>query len=125
VGLLAGVAATSLVLAVVASWHPGLALLADRATCAAVLLVPASLVVLFVVLHGHATSCPACGKWWARRKTETEFVNREVFDRGGVPFARATYRTGYECSSCRHRWATTFSDEYKEFLHQQSRRRLG
>jgi hypothetical protein len=125
VALVAGVGVFSLVLAVLACWVPALGSLADKATCGAVILVPASIVSLLVILHGHGTGCPSCGKWWARRKTETEFVDREVFNRDGVPFARATYRTGYECSFCRHRWAATSTDEYREFIRQRKKQRSG
>jgi hypothetical protein len=53
-------------------------------------------------------------------------VGREVFDRGGVSYARATYRTTYACGSCGHRWSVAASDEYKDFLRDKPpRQRLG
>jgi hypothetical protein len=87
------------------------------------LLVPSCIVLLLVILHGHATGCPSCGRWWARRRIKDEFVEREVFDRGGVLFARAIYRTSYECRSCRHGWSKTFMEEYKEFIGQRKKQR--
>jgi hypothetical protein len=125
VALVAGVGVVSLVLAVVAGWLPGLKSVADSITYAAMILVPSCIVLLLVILHGHATGCPSCGRWWARRRIEDEFVDREVFDRDGVPFARAVYRTRYECRACRHGWSTTFADEYKEFIGQGKKKRLG
>jgi hypothetical protein len=116
VALVAGAGVLSLVLAVVAPLSPSLAHLAESATSAAMLLVPTSAIVGLVLLHAHGTSCPACGRWWARAKVETEFVDREVIDKDGVPFARSTYRTIYECPRCRHRWSAAFTDEYKEFI---------
>jgi hypothetical protein len=124
VALVAGVGVFSLVLAVVAPWLPALATLADKATRGAMILVPLSVVSLLVIFLGHGTGCPSCGKWWARRKIETGFVDREVFDRNGVPFARATYRTSYECSSCRYRWSIISTDEYREFIRQRTKQGL-
>ena len=125
-GLAAGVGVLSLVLAVVAPSVPALAAGADAAKLGAMLLVPASALVLLVVLYGHGTSCPSCGQWWARRVAETEFVDRQLFDKGGVPFARSTYRTTYECTSCRHRWSAASTDEYKEMVRpDRPRQRLG
>jgi hypothetical protein len=123
VALVAGVGALSLVLAVVAPWLPALRAFADSAAYAAMILVPSCIVLLLIILHGQATGCPSCGRWWRRRRIEDEFVQREVFDRAGVPFARAVYRTRYECRSCRHGWSTTFADEYKEFIGQQKKQK--
>jgi hypothetical protein len=115
----------SLVLAIAAPLLPGLARRADAVTGWAHLLVPASVLLLLVMLYGHGTGCPACGWWWARRKVDTEFVDREVFDKAGVPFVRSTYRTIYRCNSCRHRWSVACTDEYKEFLRDRPKQRLG
>jgi hypothetical protein len=49
-------------------------------------------------------------------------MDREVFDKGGVSFARATYRTTYECTVCRHRWTADHTDEYKDFIREKPRR---
>ena len=126
VGLAACVGVLSLLLAIVVPCVPALAEGTDAAKLGAMILVPSSAVVLLAVLYGHGTSCPSCGQWWARRVVEKEFVDREVFDKGGVPFARSTYRTTYECTSCRHRWSAASTDEYKEFIRQdRPRRRLG
>jgi hypothetical protein len=100
---------------------------AGRATPWATPLVPACLILLLVMLYGRGTGCPSCGRWWARTKEGSEFVGREVFDRGGVSFARATYRTMFACGSCGHRWSAESSDEYKDFVRDKRsrRRRLG
>jgi hypothetical protein len=88
--------------------------------------VPSSLLLLLAILHGHATGCPSCGKWWVRRRDETQFVGRQLFHKGGVPFARATYRTSYTCGTCGHHWSAEHTDEYKDFIRPKppSRRRL-
>jgi DNA-directed RNA polymerase subunit RPC12/RpoP len=126
VGLAACVGVLSLLLAIVVPSVPALAAGTDSATLGAMILVPSSAIVLFAVLYGHGTGCPSCGQWWARRVVEKEFVDREVFDKGRVPFARSTYRTTYECTSCRHRWSAASTDEYKEFIRPDGpRQRLG
>jgi hypothetical protein len=122
VALVAGAGVLSLVLAVVAPLLPSLAHLAESATSVAMLLVPSSAILVLILLHAQGTSCPACGRWWARTKVETEFVDREVIDKDGVPFARSTYRTLFECSRCRHRWSVAFTDEYKEFIRERPNR---
>jgi hypothetical protein len=116
----------------VALFSVGLALLAparlaDLATPAAMVLVPSSFVLILFLLHGHATGCPLCGKWWTRRQVETEFVDRRPFQKNGVPYARSTYRTCYACSSCEHRWSVTRTEEYKDFIRttKRPRHRLG
>jgi hypothetical protein len=79
-----------------------------------VLLVLSSGVLLLAILYGHATGCPCCEWWWARREGETEFVDREVFDKGGVPFGRTLYRTSYSCRYCGHSWSLQHTEEYRE-----------
>ena len=123
VALAAGVGALSLLLPIVAGLWPHGEAVAARVMPWAVALVPSCLLLLLVILHGHATGCPSCGRWWMRRKVETEFVGREVFEKGGVPFARATYRTTYECASCGHRWSASQTDEYKDFIRDRPARR--
>jgi len=126
VAVVAGLGVVGLLLPVVASLLPGGEALAAGAAPWAMVLVPSSLLLLLVMLHGRATGCPACGWWWARAKDGTEFVGREVFDKGGVPFARATYRTTFACRSCEHRWSADHTDEYKDFIRDKPpRRRLG
>ena len=114
--VVAGTCLLSLLLPAVAPLLSGGGAFAGRVTPWATLLVPASLILLLVMLHGRATGCPSCGRWWARTKEGSEFVGREVFDRGGVPFARATYRTTFACRSCGHRWSADSTDEYKDFI---------
>jgi hypothetical protein len=70
-------------------------------------------VLLLVILYGQATACPHCRKWWARTKVVSDFADREVFDKLGVPFARSLYRTTYQCAACRHRWSVIQADEYR------------
>jgi hypothetical protein len=66
VALAGGVGIVSLVLAVGAPL-PGVSQdFADTARSDALVVVPASLVVFLVLMHALVTSCPACGKWWAR-----------------------------------------------------------
>ena len=91
----------------------------------AAIVVPSCLVILFVLLHGHGTSCPACGKWWARRDGGTECLGREEFERAGVPWVRSSRRTTYECKHCRHSWTMRFTEEYKGSVRTQPKRRPG
>jgi DNA-directed RNA polymerase subunit RPC12/RpoP len=71
-----------------------------------------SAVVFLAILHGHATGCPACGKWWSRAEVEKRLVAREGFDEGGVPCERLLDRTTYQCAGCGHRWSVTDTQEY-------------
>jgi hypothetical protein len=80
----------------------------------ALILTPCALVILLVILYGQGTACPCCRRWWARTKVETEFVDRELFDKEGVPFAKSVYRTTYQCDGCQHRWSLTQAEEYRE-----------
>jgi hypothetical protein len=114
VGLVAGVGLFSLLLAVLAALVPVLAAVSPAANYGAMVVVPVSVSLLLAVLYGHATGCPSCGQWWSRRNVQTEFVDKELFEKGGVPFARSIYRTTYECESCRHRWLATSVEEFKE-----------
>jgi hypothetical protein len=87
----------------------------------AAILVPCSVVFLLIILYGQGTSCPSCQGWWVRTRVETEFLEREVFDKGGVPFGRSMYRTTYQCASCRHRWSVTHTEEYRETVRNRQR----
>ncbi len=100
---------------------------AESAASAAMVLVPSCFVLLLVMLHGHGTGCPSCGRWWARTQVGTDFVDRRPFEKNGVAYARATYRTCYACSACEHHWSVTRTEEYKEFIRAQNRprQRLG
>jgi hypothetical protein len=80
----------------------------------AVIAAPCSVAALLVLLYGKATACPRCRKWWARTKVGSEFVDREVFDKRGVPFAKSLYRTIYQCDVCHQRWSVVQADEYRE-----------
>jgi hypothetical protein len=121
VGLAVCVGVLSLLLAVAVLAVPAAGSVKDAATLGATILVPSSAIVLLAVLYGHGTGCPSCGQWWVRREVEREFVAREVYDKGGVPYAKSTYRTTYECTSCRHRWSAASAEEYKEFVRQRQR----
>jgi hypothetical protein len=121
--LMAGVCLVSILLPILAPLVPGGGAIAVQATPWAMVLVPSSLILLLVIFYGHATACPSCGKWWARRRDETQFVGREVYNKGGVSFARATYRTTYACNSCGHHWSAEHTDEYKDFIRQKPRQR--
>ena len=126
VGVAAGAVILSLLLAIAAPFLPGLAAAADAARSAAMILTPLCVLAVLAVLYGAATGCPSCHRWWTRRWVEKEFVDREVFEKDGAPFARSTYRTTYECTACRRRWSATSTDEYKEFVrHDRPRHRLG
>jgi hypothetical protein len=125
VGLTAGVAVLSLLLAVASLLLPGLAAGADAAAAAAMVLIPLCVVAVLAVLYWAATGCPACRRWWARTIGAKEFVDREVFERDGSPFARSIWRTTYECRACQHRWSATSAEEYREAVRERPRRRMG
>jgi phage FluMu protein Com len=120
--LVAGLGILCLLLAILALFVPLPGGMADAVISSAMFLVPLSVVIFLVILHGHATSCPSCGRWWARTQYATEFVGREIFDKGGDSFARSTYKTTYMCGSCRHKWSATHSEEYKEFMRDRLKR---
>jgi hypothetical protein len=111
--LLAGIAAFALLLPLLSPLLPSRE--SDSGTTATwgVILAPCSVVILLVILYGELTSCPRCRKWWVRRRGEWEFVDREVFDKNGVPFAKSLYRTNYQCDACRHRWSVMQAEEYR------------
>jgi hypothetical protein len=76
-------------------------------------LVPACLVLVLVLVYADATSCPACGKWWARMEGDTTSLRREVLEQGRVRRMRATREMTYICKYCRHTWSATYTDEYE------------
>src|SRR5262249_14101625 len=120
--LVSAVGLLSLAQAVLAPRPPAPGDVAGDIASSAVIVVPCCVVPLLCIFYGHATRCPLCGKWWARTRVETEFVGREVFDKRGVPFGRSLYRTTYQCSSCRRRWSTTHTEEYREPTRERRRR---
>jgi hypothetical protein len=113
VALAAGVGVSSLLLAVAAPLLGVSANFAASARSDAMLVVPASLVLVLVLLYALATSCPSCARWWARAEGETASLGREVVDRGGVRRVRLRQQTTYRCRYCGHAWSTTYTDEYK------------
>jgi hypothetical protein len=123
VGLVVAAAVLSVVLAIVAPRVHALADIVDSTTYGVTPFLFCCAIILLVMLYGHGAGCPSCGRWWARTKVETEFVDREVIKKEGVPFARSTYRTIYECRSCKHRWSATITDEYKDFIRHRDRPR--
>ena len=66
------------------------------------------------ILHGHATGCPACGRWWSRVVTKQEWVTRAAFDESGAPCERTVDRTTYRCAGCGHSWSVTDAGEYRQ-----------
>jgi DNA-directed RNA polymerase subunit RPC12/RpoP len=110
--LLALAAPLGLLLAALRPPLPGGGHVGDAGAHAAVVLGACALVLLLAVLYGQGTSCPSCRRWWARAKSGTEFVGRELVDRDGVPFGRSLYRTTYLCSECGHSWRVTDAEEY-------------
>jgi hypothetical protein len=112
--LVVGVAVLSLFLAVSA---PFLRVPQDVVAAArhdALILVPTCLVLFLVVIYAHVTSCPACGKSWARAEGATASLSRQVSDQGDVRRVRSLRQTTYVCQYCRHTWSATFTDEYQE-----------
>jgi hypothetical protein len=114
VSLVAGVAAFTLVLPLLSPLLPFRESLPKTTAHWAVVLAPCSVVILLILLYGQGTTCPHCRKWWALTKLESEFVDRKVFDKGGVPYAKSLYRTTYQCAACRRRWFVLQADEYRE-----------
>ncbi len=120
--LVATVGLVSLLLAVTAPLLGATDEAAAAARHDAVLLVPSCLVIFLVLLYGHATSCPHCGKWWVRAEGDTEYLGREPFDRGGRAWVRALRRINYVCKSCHHTWSATSTDEYQDSTRRRQKR---
>ncbi len=114
--LLAGLTVITLLLALLALFVPLPGGLGEAVVSSAMFLDPLFIVLFLVILYGHATSCPSCGRWWSRNTYANEFVGREVFERNGGSFARSTYRTTYICNSCKHKWSKNYSEEFKESM---------
>jgi DNA-directed RNA polymerase subunit RPC12/RpoP len=74
-----------------------------------------STVVVLAILHGRATGCPACRKWWSRAEVDKRLVAQEGFEGGGVPLERFVDRRTYQCAGCGHRWSVTDTQEYSWF----------
>jgi phage FluMu protein Com len=113
VGLVAGVGVLSLLVAVLTTALHLSEGFAAPARQQAMIMVPSCVVILLVLLYGHGTSCPACGKWWARAEGETQCLGREEFAKEGETWVRSVRRTPYACKRCRHTWSATYTDEYK------------
>jgi DNA-directed RNA polymerase subunit RPC12/RpoP len=101
----------SLSLAVVRPFLPGEAW--GWMTHAGLLGTAGAFVLLCATVYGHVTGCPHCGRWYTRIKGSTEFVDREVLDRGESAVARSQYRINYECRSCGRTWSVVDTDEYR------------
>ncbi len=106
VALVASAAAVSLLLAFLSPVLPLSQGAAEAVAGWAGPLAAISTVLLLTLLYGHATGCPACGKWWSRSEVVGRSVGREVFAKG-EPFGNALPRTTYQCDSCGHRWSVT------------------
>jgi hypothetical protein len=91
----------------------------------AVPLAACSAVVLLAILHGHATGCPACGKWWSMAQVEKRLVRQAGDDEAGVPFERSVEQASYRCASCGHRWLVTDTEEEGGFWRARPQRHGG
>jgi hypothetical protein len=80
----------------------------------AVPLVAASAFALLAILHGNATGCPACGKWWSRVVVKKDLVSRGASDETGAPYERSVDRTTYRCAGCGHVWSVTDTEGDQE-----------
>jgi hypothetical protein len=112
--LVAAIGLLSLLLAIAG---PSLGLSEDLVATArsdARFIIPACLVLLLALIYAHLTTCPACGKWWARMEGETNSLHREALHRGRVRRVRALRETSYVCKYCRHTWSATYTDEYEQ-----------
>src|SRR5262249_10198345 len=76
-----------------------------------------SLILLLAILHGHATGCPACGRWCSTTEIEKGLVDREVFDKDGFPVGRSASRSTYQCGGCGHRWSVMENDKDQKPAH--------
>jgi len=112
VALAGGAGILSLVLAVGTPVPGVLQDFAATARSNALVVFPASLVVFLVLMYALVTSCPACGKWWARAEGETAYLGRNVVEQHGVRRVRSTRQTTYYCKFCGHSWSMTSTDEY-------------
>src|SRR5262249_3513417 len=110
VGLVAAVGVLSLLLPVVGGLPEAVAPWALPVTIC-------SLILLLAILHGHATGCPACGRWWSRTVIEKGLVDREVFDKDGFPVGCSISRSTYQCGGCRHRWSVMESEQDQKPAH--------
>jgi hypothetical protein len=81
-----------------------------------------SLILLLAMLHGNATGCPACGRWWARTQIEKVLVDRETCDEDGAPATTTVSRSTYECGGCGHRWSVMDSGVEPKSAHAPSQR---
>lgn len=110
-GSVAAVGLLALLLAIIRPPLPGVGGAFDARW--GLLLAGCSFVLFATILHGEVTGCPSCRKWWSRVRVESEFLDRETFEKGGAPYARSLYRTTYACGDCHHRWKVTESEEYR------------
>jgi hypothetical protein len=110
---LAFVAIACLVVATLQLLLPGGVGVGDAGARWALLASACSFLLLGVAVHGRATGCPACGKWWSRAKVGSEFLDRETIGGGGGLRARSVYRTTYVCGACKHRWSANEAEEFQ------------
>jgi DNA-directed RNA polymerase subunit RPC12/RpoP len=108
----ASVATLSLVMAALASaLHPSGSVASTARWTAMVTTLPC-LLILFLLLYGRGTSCPTCGRWWARTGGSTECLGREEFAKDGALWVRARRRISYACRHCGRAWSEAYTDEY-------------
>lgn len=65
------------------------------------------------IVHGQATRCPACRKWWSKARVTSEFVDRELYEGQDGQHARSVYRTTYVCEACHYRWSVLDAEDYR------------
>jgi hypothetical protein len=110
-GLLAATSVLSLLMAVLHPELPGLG--SSASTGWGLFLAVWSFLLLGVILHGQATGCPWCGKWWSRAKKETKFVDRQVVEDNDHPLTRSLYQTTYLCDHCKRTWSVQETEEHR------------
>jgi len=82
-----------------------------------------SVIASLATLYGHATCCPACRRWYAKRDDGSELVDSGIYyretdeaaDRGdrSAVLKVLTYHHKHRCSHCGHQWTTTSTDRYE------------
>jgi hypothetical protein len=114
VALVAGAGVASLALALLSPFLPLSGGTAEAVADWGMPLAGVCAVLLLGLLYGHATGCPACGRWWSRSEVVGRLVGREGSAKGGLPFAAALSRTTYQCGGCGHRWSVENASVVRE-----------
>src|SRR5262249_14784751 len=87
-----------------------------------------SLFVGLAILYGHATRCPSCRRWYAKKDHGNELIDSAIYDRDGAVdsserrpvFKVLTYHHKHHCSYCGHQWVTTFIDRFASTVRRRS-----